>query len=198
MMRFAVCALFCLCCSFLNNLLAYPVYAQEAKAGLQKKWKAETRNLTLGLSAINLKQFEYIMGANSIIESVVYTRDLMQKGVESCIQHNPELADDMLQNFSVFVADIQPALSSAGKMRRRMMATQNFTSFSRIQNYIKLTNDLALVDQKQVPLVPVSRKKDCKKLLHDIKNEKKRAEIKDLLVNGLGLDERLQPVGEES
>ncbi|PZP57413.1 MAG: hypothetical protein DI586_00545 [Micavibrio aeruginosavorus] len=154
------------------------------------KLEVASKKILDGLSENQTKQFAAIRHSHGVIRAVEDVRKNITKASESCSKHNPEFAVAMQKRVGEWQASIDPILKNAKERLDTMIKLQDFASPMETKSYLKKIDEAVAFKSKSMKSVPITEKKECKKLLGTMDDTDK--DLKELLVQTLALDKPLE------
>lgn len=182
--------LFVLSLSFV--VLPLSVYAAEPVKPVVTpvtKLEAASKKILEGLSENQTKQFAAIRNNHGIIRAVEGVEKDISAASKSCSKHNPEFAQPMQKRVGEWKAAIDPILVDARERLNTMIKLQDFTSPMEARAYLKKIDEAVAFKSKSMKSIPVTEKKECKKLLGTMDDTQE--DLQELLVDTLGLKKPL-------
>jgi len=131
-------------------------------------------------------KFARILTGHSIIQSVSYTLKTVEKAVESCQKHHPDLKSDFKGAWKSLKKDAHPILQKAKKALRRTIALQETLPKKEMLAHLKAFDEQALGAASKVEPLPVERLDDCQKLLKQLKTEQDTHRLQKTLNEAFG------------
>ncbi len=153
------------------------------------KLDAATKKMMEGLDANKTKQFAAIRSSHGIIRSVEAVEKNILDAGKSCSAKNPEFAKSMNDRIALWTGDIDPVLKDARARLQQMIQLQDFAKPVEAKAYLKKVDDAVAYKGRNVKTIPITEKKECRKLLG--KMDDTQEDLKKLLIDNLGLDKPL-------
>ena len=172
------------------SLMSLPltVYGADSKKPVTPITKLDdaTTKMLKGLSENQAKQFAAIRNNHGIIRAVEGVEKDILNASKSCSEHNPEFAESMQKRVGEWQASVDPILKDARERQESMIKLQDYASPKEAKAYLKKVDDAVAFKSKSMKSIPVTEKKECKKLLGTMDDTQE--DLQELLVKALGLD----------
>ena len=156
------------------------------------KLDAATKKLLEGLDKNQTKQFAMIRNASGIIRAVEDVETTVDGANKSCGEHNPEFAYTMNKRVGEWKEAVRPVISNARERLNDMIKLQDFAKPGEIRHYLKQVDEAVAYKTRGVKSVPITEKKECKKLLG--KMDDTQEDTIELLMESLQLGKSLEQI----
>lgn len=144
-----------------------------------KELADKIQELTSNLSDENKQHFFTIYQSHNVIGAVKTVRSSVDKGVESCADNNPKLADDITARFDAWENAINPIIKDAEAQVENMVIAQNYAKPARITSFLRDVDKVRAKNNNSIEKVPVTTEKACESLLTSMDNT--QAELSKML-----------------
>ncbi len=158
-------------------------YAEEKSTG-----RLKTEEIFQPLDDEKRDKFSRVLAAHSLINSITYTKNTVEKAVKSCSEHHPDLGEDIQKSFRVFQESLDPILKKAKKAFSRTLSLEEVLPLQNMKDYLSLLDQEALEYHKKINPIPISSEKECQNLLPKLQDEQKIVSLKDMVNKSFGFD----------